>query len=351
MNFDNLNILISKLPKVDLHRHLDGSVRVETIRDVAIKHGFTLPTTNVEELKRYVQVSPQCRSLTEFLKTFDFFYDFLKFPDVLERIAYESCEDAVKNENIKYLELRFAPPLQINQNFNEEDVVRSVLHGIKYGQKDFNIKVGVILCLYRYHTVNEEQNWTTINLAEKYFGDGVVGIDLAGDESKYSVVLYKKFFDRAKAIGLPITCHAGEAAGANEVKEAIKLGARRIGHGIRIYEDNNVMKMVKDENVVLEICLTSNLQTQVVEDIKVHPIKKFYDYDIKVTINTDDPSVSGIDLNYEFKLAVDVFKFNLEDIKKMILNSVEASFLPDDEKSKLRETLLLEFKNINKEEK
>ncbi|MFN3550889.1 MAG: adenosine deaminase [Endomicrobiia bacterium] len=341
-----MNNDILKLSKVDLHRHLDGSVRVETILDIAKRHNFSLPTDDVNELKKYVQVSPQCRSLSEFLKTFDFFYNFLKFPDVLEQIAYESCQDAFKKENIKYLELRFAPPLQTNPEigFNEEDVLKSVLHGIKYAQRNFKIKVGVILCLYRYHNITEEQNWKTLKLAEKYSGNGeVVGIDLAGDESKYSVLLYKKFFDYAKVAGIPITCHAGEAGNAKEVYNAIKLGARRIGHGIHIYEDEEVMKIVKNEGITLEICLTSNLQTQVVETIEKHPIKKYYDYGIKITINTDDPSVSGVDLNYELNLAHNVFKFSLEDIKKIIINALESAFISDKEKRNLLEEFNKEF--------
>lgn len=338
---------ISKLPKVDLHRHLDGSVRVETIRDIAKKYSFSLPTEDINELKKYVQVSPQCKSLTEFLKTFDFFYNFLKFPDVLERVSYESCEDAYKKENIKYLELRLAPPLQTNTGFDEENVVKSVLHGVKYAQKDFNIKVGVILCLYRYYNITEEQNWKTLKLAEKYFGDGeVVGIDLAGDESKYPVVLYKKFFEYAKAAGLPITCHAGEAGPAKEVYDAIKLGARRIGHGTHIVENEEVMKIVKNEGIILEVCLTSNLQTQVIEKIEFHPVKKYYDYGIKITLNTDDPSVSGIDLNYELNLASNVFKFGLEDIKKIILIAVEAGFVSNEQKKKLVDNFRRELNNL-----
>jgi adenosine deaminase len=327
--------IITRLPKVDLHRHLDGSVRVETILESAIKHNFKLPTYDVNKLRKYVQVSPKCKSLTEFLKTFDFFYDILKFPDVVERISYEVCEDAVKKENIRYLEVRFAPPLQTNKNFSEEDVVKSVLSGVKYGQKKFGIKVGIILCLYRYHTVTEEQNWKTLKLAEKYFGDGIVGIDLAGDESKYSVVLYKKFFEYANSCGIPITCHAGEAGGPQEVYYAIKFGAKRIGHGTKICKDKKIMKFVKDNSIPLEVCLTSNVQTQVVKDIKKHPVKKFYDYGIKITLNTDDPSVSGIDLNYELQLAQKVFKFSIEDLKKIVLNAAEASFLDNKTKKLL----------------
>ncbi len=343
----NLKQVIKSLPKIDLHRHLDGSVRVETIRDAAIKHNFPLPTHDINELKKYVQVSPSCKSLTEFLKTFDFFYEFLKFPDVLERIAYENCEDAVKKENIKYLELRFAPPLQTKENFSEEDVLKSVIHGIKYGQRDFGVKVGLILCLYRHPNITEEQNWKTLKLVEKYFGDYVVGVDLAGDESKYSVELYKEFFKYAKSRDIPITCHAGEAGSALEVYKAIKLGARRIGHGTHLYEDENIMEFVRNEGITLEICLTSNIHTQVVDSIEKHPFKKYYDYGIKVTINTDDPSVSGIDLNHEFILAEDVFNLNFEDIKKLILNSIDASFLKKEDKDLFKKEFEMIFKNFN----
>lgn len=339
----NFKKFVSTLPKVDLHRHLDGSVRVKTIRDAAISHNFTLPTKNLKKLKKYVQVSPKCKSLTEFLQAFDFFYDFLKFPDVVERIAYENCEDA-KKENLKYVELRFAPPLQATEKFSMEDVVKCAISGINEGMKNFNIKSGLILCIYRYHTVSEEQNWATVKLAEKYFGRGVVGIDLAGDESKYPTELYKKFFEYAKSAKIPITCHAGEADSAKSIATAVKLGAQRIGHGTRLIENETLMKEIRDKGIPLEVCLTSNLQTQVIKSIKEHPFRKYYDYGIKVTINTDDPSVSGIDINSEYLLAMKEFNLTLEDIKKIILNGVEATFLPEKEKNVLYTEIKKELK-------
>ncbi len=333
--------LVTSLPKIDLHRHLDGSVRIETIRDAAISHGFPLPTKNLKKLKKYTCVSRKCRSLSMFLEVFNFFYEFLKFPDVVERIAYENCEDA-KKENLKYVELRFAPPLQATKNFPISDVVKCVLRGVKQGSKDFGIKVGVIFCIYR--SVSEEENWVTVKLAEKYFGDGVVGIDLAGDESKYPTYKFKKFFDYARSVGIPITCHAGEASGPESIADAIKLGAKRIGHGTMLYKDEELMKKVRDKEIPLEICLTSNLQTRVVDKITLHPIKKYYDYGIKITINTDDPFVSQININSEYLLAQKTFNFSLEDIKQIILNSVEASFLPKKEKQILKKEIVKEFK-------
>jgi adenosine deaminase len=329
---------IKKIPKVDLHRHLDGSVRVETLRDAALKHNFKLPATDLKELKKFVQVSPECSSLTEFLKAFEFFYDFLKFPDVVERIAFENCEDA-KKENIEYVELRFAPPLQATQNFSEEEVLKCAISGIKEGMKNFGIKAGLILCVYR--SLSEEQNWITTKLAEKYFGRGVVGIDLAGDESRFSVNLYDKFFKYAKDANIPITCHAGEASGAESIRNAIKLGANRIGHGTRLFEDEDLMKEVRDLQIPLEICLTSNKQTQVIHSLEEHPFKKYYDFGIKVTLNTDDPSVSGIDINHELLLAKKLFKLTDEDLKKIVVNGIESAFISDREKIDLLKKVVL----------
>lgn len=323
---------VKKIPKVELHRHLDGSVRVETLRDAALSHGFKLPTTDLKELKKLVQVGPDCFSLTEFLKAFEFFYNFLKYPDVVERIAFENCEDA-KNENIEYVELRFAPPLQATSSFTEEEVVKCAIRGINEGMKKFGVKAGLILCVYR--SLSEEQNWTTTKLAEKYFGEGIVGVDLAGDESRYSVDLYKKFFNYINDAKIPITCHAGEAAGAESIKNAINLGAKRIGHGTRLYEDKDLMKKVRDLGIPLEICLTSNKQTQVVRSLEEHPFKQYYDFGIKVTLNTDDPSVSGIDINHELALAGKLFGLTIVDLEKIILNGVDASFLPENEKKVL----------------
>lgn len=345
----NMTVLehIKRIPKVELHRHLDGSVRVETLRDAAIKHGFKLPTTDLKKLKKLTQVSPDCSSLTEFLKAFEFFYDFLKFPDVVERISFENCGDA-KNENIEYVELRFAPPLQATQKFSEEEVVKCAISGIKSGMKQFGIKAGLILCIYR--SLSEEQNWVTTKLAEKYFGRGVVGIDLAGDESRFEVGLYKKFFDYAKDAKIPITCHAGEAAGYKSIKDAISLGANRIGHGTRLYENEDLMKEVRDLQIPLEICLTSNKQTQVVHSIKEHPFKKYYDFGIKVTLNTDDPSVSGIDINHEFVLAEKIFGLKISDLEKIILNSVDAAFMQKEEKKVLYKKIKNEIE-YNKQSK
>lgn len=334
---------IRKLPKVDLHCHLDGSVRTSTIRDLAKKSGAKLPTENLEELEKYVRVPESCRSLTEFLNCFNFFYDFLKSPEAVERIAYELCED-ISKENIKYIEVRFAPPLQITEKFNADDVVRCALSGLEQGARDFKIKTGAILCFYR--SLTEEQNDWTLKALKKYYGKGVVGVDLAGDESRYPFSLYKKYFIEAKKMNIPITVHAGEAAGPESIKAAIELGIQRIGHGTRLKENKDLMKRVIDEQIPLEVCVTSNVQTQTVPDYPDHPVKFYFDNGVKITLNTDDRSVSGIDLSYEIKKVIDVFHFTDKEIIKILQNGFKAAFLPEAEKKELLKVFSDEITNL-----
>ncbi|MBU2567851.1 MAG: adenosine deaminase [Elusimicrobia bacterium] len=320
--------LLKRIPKVDIHCHLDGSVRTATIIDAARKHNFKLPTEDPQQLNKYVQVSPTCKSLTDFLKRFEFFYDFLKFPDVVERISYELCED-VSKENIKYLEVRFAPFLQSSDRFSIEDVIRTAISGLMQGARDFHIGVGAIVCIYR--SLPDDINRLTVSLAEKYFGKGVAGIDLAGDETKYPAERYAEFFEYARKRRIPITCHAGEAAGAESIRKALELGARRIGHGVHLAEDEGLYKKVMDEGIPIEMCLTSNVQTQVVKSYKTHPFLKFYEDGLKVTLNTDDRSVSGIDLTHEYLVAVEQYGLKISDIIKIILNGINSLFLPESE--------------------
>ncbi|MFN3966930.1 MAG: adenosine deaminase [Endomicrobiia bacterium] len=335
--------IIKKLPKVDLHCHLDGSVRPQTLFEVAKKHKFKLPTDDPEKFKKYVQVSENCCSLTEFLEKFEFFYEFLKFPDVVERIAYELCEDLSK-ENVKYFEVRFVPYLQSKKNFSPEDVLKKALKGLIAGSKDFSIGFGIILCIYR--SLSEEINWQTLKLAEKYFGKGVVGIDLAGDESKYPTENFAKFFKFAKSRKIPITCHAGEASGAESIKKTIEFGADRIGHAVHLLEDEALYKKVKDKKIPLEICLTSNIQTQVVKSYSVHPFKKFFEYGLKVTLNTDDRGVSGIDLTHEYLIAYKNYNLRISDLIRILMNGVDSLFLGEIEKENLRKKIKEEIEEI-----
>jgi len=334
---------LRKFPKVDLHCHIDGSVRVETLYDI-MKNQVELPTHDIKEFKKLVCVDSSCRSLTDFLNKFEFFYPYLKNPDVMERITWELAEDAFK-ENIKYIEMRFAPCLQASEKYSQEDIVKAVLNGFKKAKRDFGIEGGIILCLYR--GTKEEEWQETFRLAEKYICDGVVGIDLAGDESKYSAKPFAPFFQKAKEIRIPATVHAGEAWGWQSVKDAIDLlFAKRIGHGIRIIENSVFFERVRNMKIPLEICITSNVQTEVVKSYKEHPVKFFYDNGIRVTLNTDDRGVSDIDLTHEWKIAQEKCGFELEDILDMNINAIEGAFCDEKTKNKIKEKIQEETRKI-----
>jgi adenosine deaminase len=336
--------LVRRLPKCDLHVHLDGSIRVETIRDAAKKLGVRLPTQDLKELARYVQAPPDCRSLSDFLRAFEIFYPALKDPEILERISYELCED-VSKENIRYMEVRFAPVLQAREDFSMEEVVKSVLKGLERGQRDFKIRVPLLLCCYR--SEPPATSVQTVNLALKYRDDGVAGIDLAGDEAHFPVGKRKEAFKIAKKNGLPATVHAGEAAGAENIRFALDvLGARRIGHGVRLKEDPDLLERVRRERIPLEMCLTSNVQTQVVKEYDLHPFREYYDLGIPVTINTDDRSISNITLTSEIIKAIEYYQLSLEDVKKITLTGVEYAFTAEKEREGLKKKFEKEFQEL-----
>lgn len=336
---------LKKIPKVDLHCHLDGSVRTGTILELAKRQNIKLPTEDPDELKKYVQVTPSCRSLAEFLKAFEFFYPLLKNPYAVERIAYELCGDC-KEENIKYFETRFAPALQSTEKFSQEEVVKTAISGLEQGCKDFGIKAGIILCCYR--MITDEENWETVALAKKYYGKGVVGIDLAGDEVHYPTEKFLKFLKKANSYKIPITCHIGETPEGSGMKEVFNIPVQRIGHGVHLAKSSaNLLELVKSKGIPIEVCITSNVQTHVVDDYESHPVKEFYKNGIKVTINTDDRSVSGIDLTYEYDIVVNRLGFSSGDLVKIIFNGIDAAFISDSEKKVLREVFKKEISVVD----
>jgi len=338
-----LSDVLRKLPKVDLHCHLDGSVRTGTLFDI-MKKKTSLPCSTVEEFAEFVHVSPACRTLTEFLNKFEFFYPYLKSPEVMERIAYELCEDSAA-ENIRYLEVRFAPCLQADDKISQEDILRSVLSGLKKGSRDFDIISAAILCVYRGTPPGAWEE--TYRLAEKYIGSGIAGLDLAGDESKYPSAPFKEVFDKAYSAGLPVTIHAGEASGWESVRDAVDiLHARRIGHGVRISENSVFFDRIKEMKIPLEICITSNIHTGVFRDYASHPVKDFYRKGIRVTLNSDDRGVSNIDLTYEWGIAQKECGLEIEDILDININSAEAAFCAAGEKNKLKEKIQKESREV-----
>lgn len=330
----NILHMISELPKVDLHVHLDGCIKPATLLRLAEQQGLSLPSTDSIDLIPYVQVSEECTSLTEYLAKFDFVLPFLQTKEALEQVAYEVVEQAAEH-HIKYIEVRFAPQLHRSTNMTAEETIFNVIQGLRRGEADFGVKARVIAICMRNHST--EANLEVIEAASHFKGQGLVAVDLAGDELSYPAFLFREVFALASTYGIPVTIHAGEAAGADNIEEAIlNLGAVRIGHGVRLKENSRLMQMIQEQKIPLELCPTSNIQTKAVTGWDAYPIREYFDQGILFTVNTDNPGVSGTDITKEYKLIVEKYGFTLRELTILIMNGVEASFLEDEEKAALK---------------
>lgn len=315
---------LKNLPKIDLHLHLDGAIRVPTIAELGDELGIPLPTYDPKKLARFVQVDRDCRSLTDFLRRFEVFYPILPYAKTQQRIAYELCEDCAR-DNVIYFEARFAPALAASEAFSMEDAVSAALEGFRRGQRDFHVKCGLILCCYR--SIAPQKNIETVQLAHKYRDQGVIGIDLAGDELHFPAAPHAEAFALARKLEIPITIHAGEGERPENIREAVfDHGAARIGHGVALQRDTELLKQVRDHGTVFEICLTSNLQTCSVPSLQAHPFSKFFREKVRVTLNTDDPAISNITLTEEFELAARAYKLTQPQIRELLVNAARAAF-------------------------
>jgi len=328
-----LNIYKS-LPKVELHRHLEGSLRLQTMLEVARAHGITVPAS-ILRLSDMVQVQDEDPlTFQNFLAKFNTLRLFYKSPDVIHRVTREAVEDAAR-DNIKYLELRFTPvALSRAERFPLHDVMDWVCDSTTQAAEEFEIKVRLVVSVNRHESpeLAEQVAW----LAAEHKKDGIVGMDLAGNEAEYSARPFTPIFAEAKQSGLHLTIHAGEWAGAGNVREAIEdVGAERIGHGVRVLEDENVVALARERGTTFEVCVTSNYQSGVVPALSAHPLPRMLQAGLDVTLNTDDPSVSRIDLSHEFKLVREDLGVPLDILNGRVLAAAKASFLPDDEREEL----------------
>lgn len=322
------------LPKIELHCHLDGSIRVDTAIALAKEEGIELESYDYESFKGYLSVNEECSSLAEYLKKFDIPIKILQKSKNLERVAFELMEDASK-ENIKYIEIRFAPLLHIRQGLSQKEVIESILRGIKKAEEIYDIKGNLILSCLRHHSIDSV--YEVINAGKDFLDKGVVAIDLAGCEIEDFVKPYEKAINFARSLGYRVTIHAGETGFGKNVRDAIEiLKAERIGHGLFIFNDAEAYKLVKEKGIVLEMCPKSNIDTKGVESYSQHPFYNYHKDDIKLNLSTDNRTVSDITLLEEYNNLHKTFKMNLEDYKKIYLNSIEASFCNEDIKRKLR---------------
>ncbi|NMH61104.1 adenosine deaminase [Alteromonas ponticola] len=322
------------LPVIDLHRHLDGNIRPSTIWDLAQQHHIALPANNAEEVSALAQIHDRTSDLLAFLKKLDYGVSVLADLDACYRVAYENLQDA-KAEQLDYVELRFSPYYMAKTHqLSVEAVVEAVVQGVRDGEAEFGVKANLIGILSRTFGADVCQIELQGLLAHK--GE-IVALDLAGDEAGFPAPLFDRHFKQARDAGWSITVHAGEAAGSDSIWNAIKiLGASRIGHGVAAKDDPELLAYLATNQIGIESCPTSNYQTTTLVDTARHPMRSFFDQGIAVTLNTDDPGVSAIDLAHEYKVAHDVIGFNKAELAQIQLNALEQAFLPEAEKNEIK---------------
>ncbi len=330
--------LIRSLPKVDLHCHLDGSLRVETLWELAQEQEVKLPAKSVERLRDYFTVNKPFSDLEEYLERFNTILPVLQDAESLNRISYELAMDSAA-EGVLYLEVRYAPVLHTDKGMKLNDVMDAVLEGLKRAEKEADITTGVIVCGIR--NISSETSLRLAELAAAYKHQGVVGFDLAGAEDQYPAKNHTEAFYLIRRNNINCTVHAGEAYGPDSIRQALHdLNTHRIGHGTRLKEDGDLLNYVNDHRIPLEICLTSNLHTGAVKNLRSHPARFYYDCGLRVTLNTDNRLISNTTVTDEYLLACRTFGLSEQDLKNMIVMGFKSSFLPYKQKVKLLERAL-----------
>jgi adenosine deaminase len=322
------------LPLVELHRHLDGSIRLETILELAEQHGIPLPASDVTGLAPYVHVDESAPGLMAFLERFEHMTAVLVDADACRRVAYENVEDA-KAEGIDYIELRYSPWFMAESHgMDPAEVMEACADGVRAAERDTGVRANIIGILSRTYGVDACMKELDAILAHR---DHIVGVDLAGDEHRYPAQLFKAHFKRVRDAGLHVTIHAGEADGPKSVWSAIEdLGAERIGHGFRAVEDTALVEHLAKHGIGLEACPTSNLHTSTVRNYTSHPIKALADEGVKFCLNTDDPGISAIDLRHEYAVAAPATGLSEKQIHQSQLDGLEMAFLSAEDKAGLK---------------
>lgn len=330
-------------PKVDLHRHLEGSLRLSTLQELSRANRTVLPGT--DRLRDLVQISQaEPYNFQTFLSKFETLRLFYRSPEIIGRVAREAVIDAA-NDNVRYLELRFTPvALSKAQGFSLAEVMDWVIEGMNEAKKDNNITVNLIISVNRHESPQLAEQ--VIGLALGRHEEGIVGVDLAGNEAHFPARPFASIFQDARKEGMRLTIHGGEWSGAQNVVEAITiLGADRIGHGIRVMEDPHAVEIARERGTAFEVCVTSNYQSGVVTKLQDHPLPRMLEAGLNATINTDDPSISQITLSDEYRVAYEQLGISLKTLKERVLAGVRAAFLSEPERQTLLQKLTEELKS------
>jgi adenosine deaminase len=314
------------LPKTDLHVHLDGSLRLATIAELARTGGVDLPGKTEDELFEAIGCGRLAGTLVEYLRGFEITLKVLQTEEALERVAFELAEDAHR-ENVRYMEVRYSPMLHTQRGLKHTQVVEAVLGGLRRARETYGIKANVILCGIR--NISPESSYWMAELAVAYKNRGVVGFDLAGAEADNPAKHHREAFQLVRDNNINCTIHAGEAYGPESVAQAIHVcGAHRIGHGCRLREDGDLLHYVNDHRIPLECCPSSNVQTGAVKDIRNHPLKLYLDLGLRVTINTDNRLITDTTVSRELYLVHTQMGLPFTDVKKLVLAGFKSTFQP-----------------------
>lgn len=325
--------VIRALPKTDLHVHLDGSLRLQTILEIAKKERVELPSHDLEGLRAAIGCGNAFGSLTEYLRGFEITLRVMQTEESLERIAFELAEDA-HQENVCYMEVRYSPMLHTRRGLKLTRVVEAVLEGLRRARETYGIKANLIICGIR--NISPESSYAMAELAVAYKGRGVVGFDLAGAEADFPAKHHRAAFQLVRDNNINCTIHAGEAYGPESIAQAIHVcGAHRLGHGCRLRENGDLLHYVNDHRIPLECCPSSNVQTGAVRDLASHPVRLYFDLGLRVTINTDNRLITNTTVSKELHLIHSELDVPFADIKAMIVAGFKSSFQPFHEKQAL----------------
>lgn len=326
---------------IDLHLHLDGSLPVQELPRLAEMGNTMLPSQEPQALKKLLCVGPGCTSLAEYLEKFDLPLQVLQTAPALELAGY-SLVKQLAQQGLCYAELRFAPQSHTRKGMGQQQAVQAVLRGVQRASAEFDFLAQLILCCMR-GAENQKENQETVELAAAFLGQGVCAVDLAGAEAAYPNEGFREVFRQAQKLGVPVVIHAGEAAGPQSVRSALEMGAVRIGHGIRAAQDPALVQELARRGTALESCYTSNLQTKAVNGPQEYPLQQMLQLGVRMTVNTDNMTVSDTTLRQEYLLLGKLYGFGEEELLGLALNGVQAALLPEEKKAAVRKRVLSGF--------
>ncbi|MBA3657334.1 MAG: adenosine deaminase [Gemmatimonadaceae bacterium] len=340
--------LLRRLPKAELHCHLDGSVRPSTLIELGKEYKKPMPAASADELRDYMLVN-DARNLEDYLTRFEVTISVMQTAESLERVAYELAEDAAK-DGVRYIEVRNAPVLNVREGLSLGEAVEAPIRGLERAERDFGIKGRYIICALR--NLAPDVSLELAQLAVSYKKRGVVAFDLAGGEAGNPASAHAEAFKYARDNNLALTVHAGEGDGSESVRQAVHVcGAQRIGHATRLIEDTELTQYVNDRRIALEICLTSNVQTRVASSYETHPLRQYFDHGMNVVLNTDNRLMSGTTLTEEYGHAARHLDFDFDELCTIALNSFESAFLPWEERIQLLQSVSEEMEAMSMEGK